>query len=401
MQSWKDIVRNLDIYNLHEQLYADIGEFDVVSASNISFNDGIVSRLAGTDWYGETDIQDIYFQKSSVIVPEDIYWCDCHKHRPYQKKVTNIFETIKKGSKTIRQEQSSNFVAHRGNFAHGNPNVQELSRHQRNAEVCYNYEMDEFTYPTKWHLVVSYYESGQGNQNTMWVYPNDLIIRRPNARNELTYRHIDSICNYDIYLGFCNGEDIRPMSEDDFYQDIANNWTWDIDNPRKCHNHEICSTKTKLEDYMPDFTELKKEHIRITKQETIHKTQMLALYEVMNYPDQADEYIKELAIKEWGDNIFDEGFFYASLSLQMIHSIAKELKIPVYDKEQLDSETYKKVLNLNDIDKMLSFFDKQFSKIKAYEYQENQLKYILDNLLTLGVDDMPLLREYAETHDIR
>tara|TARA_Y100000996_G_C22168440_1_gene497621 strand:- start:27 stop:602 length:576 start_codon:yes stop_codon:yes gene_type:complete len=191
------------------------------------------------------------------------------------------------------------------------------------------------------------------------------------------------------------------MSEDDFYQDIANNWTWDIDNPKKCHNHENCSTKTKLEDYMPDFTELKKEHIRVTKQETLHKTQMLALYEVMNYPDQADEYIKEMALKEWGENIFDDGFFYASLSTQMIHAIAKELKIPLYDKEQIDSETYKKGLNLNDIDKMMSFFDKQFSKIKAYEYQENQLKYILDNLLTLGVDDMPLLREYAETHDIR
>ena len=46
-------------------------------------------------------------------------------------------------------------------------------------------------------------------------------------------------------------------------------------------------------------------------------------------------------------------------------------------------------------------FSDYLQSVGMVTYQENQLKYILDNLLTLGVDDMPLLREYAETHDIR
>ena len=119
MQSWRDTARQLDINGLESQLYADIGEFDITTADSISFNDGIVTRLGGFSWTGTADTDDQYFSSASVLVPENIEWCDCHKHVTQQNKVDKIFKTIQKGEYIKRLPNAHNFTDYKHNFAHG------------------------------------------------------------------------------------------------------------------------------------------------------------------------------------------------------------------------------------------------------------------------------------------
>ena len=391
MQSWRDTARQLDINGLESQLYADIGEFDITTADSISFNDGIVTRLGGFSWTGTADTDDQYFSSASVLVPENIEWCDCHKHVTQQNKVDKIFKTIQKGEYIKRLPNAHNFTDYKHNFAHGG---ESNENEYLDNYPCHNMWDNNEIRPTKWHLRFSFYDGHAGDKHRVWIYPDDRIIRVVNARDTVPDHQHDTMCNWRIYNDYCRGEGFSPMTREQFEREIGETWTWDVDKPKQCYNHEICSKYNDLNDYMPDFKHIAKQHVHFTKQDISNKLMMLGLYEVINYPDNADDYVKKLVEKEYGENIFDGTFFYSSMANSITHRLARDLKVYVKKQEN------KHLVSFNDISVLLDYLEKKYNKIKGYQYQEKPLTYILDNLLTIGTDDMPLLREYILENDI-
>jgi len=84
-----------DKYKIFEKLDELQVNYDVVPVANLSFRDGIMYRPPQYTYGLEKDT-DEWLSMPSVMIPDRVMWCDCHKHRKFQNQIVKDYKDLTK-----------------------------------------------------------------------------------------------------------------------------------------------------------------------------------------------------------------------------------------------------------------------------------------------------------------
>tara|TARA_R100000008_G_C3536667_1_gene142423 strand:- start:318 stop:887 length:570 start_codon:yes stop_codon:yes gene_type:complete len=184
------------------------------------------------------------------------------------------------------------------------------------------------------------------------------------------------------------------MSEHKFLNEQRSVFTWDIDNPKECYNIENCGKYTKLEDYMQDVDFLVKEYSTMKENSLMHNFKNVLVYEQIHYPEDLSDYDRKL-LSEIGYFDDSNGMPSDMVSEIAIRGVSEMLYKYKIRKDRLVKQRYDYVTS-EQLAVLKDYLNERFKKIKSIENEKNPIEYILNELLPVGYNDLPLLREYYD-----
>ena len=366
------------VFNRLAELEVD---YDVVPVANLSFRDGIMYRPPHYNYGLTEDRTDHWLSMPSVMIPEMMMWCDCHKHRIKQNQVMRNYRDITKselnsvwGGRTrlnVTEELLKNF-----------PHHYNKSQNNVSGELCENYRTDINTgnektsteKPNRWHLKAVFYDL-DGGCYSQWFYPDDLIVRIPYGDYVHENCHLSTISDWISYGNMEGGGHNR----DDFERELGENWTWDIDNPRKCFL-DSCSEYKDIEDYQPNYEPIKSLAYQNTLENLTLQLKFARWYRVKKLGYEGDEEILQDSVfranfgldDDTQPSIYSELAFKSVMEMCIAVGIVKNMKSSITD---------------DDVVTLILWFQDKINDINNAIKHNLPVSYLIENILERDIEN--------------